>query len=513
VALSVLSQWACARTPWHLPDHNSGYVDEPCGIALTVGKGLMQMAENFSFFQKVNKDFDKAAQFTEYSPGLLEQIKICNSSCHFTFPIKRDNGIIQTIHGWRAEHSHHKLPTKGGLRYSILVNEDEIMALAALMTYKCALVEVPFGGAKGGIQLDRSEYSESELERITRRYTYELIQKNYIGPGVDVPAPDFGTSETEMAWILDTYITMGPEKLNAIACVTGKPIEQNGIYGRREATGRGVVFGLQEACSYADDMKQVGLSPGLQGKTVVVQGFGNVGYHTAKFLTESEARVIGIAEIDGAIYNPKGFDVEKVAMCRAETGSVCHYPDALVIEEPGDSLALACDILVPAALENQITVANASRIQARIIAEAANGPTTTHADAILQKRGILIIPDIYLNAGGVTVSYFEWLRNLSHVQFGRLGRRFEESTHNAMLLAVEKATGYQFSEDERELMHGAEEEDLVNSGLQDTMINAYQEIREIRQQHGNPNVDCRTAAFINAINKIAVSYLQLGIFP
>ncbi len=473
------------------------------------------MAEQFSFFQKVNKSFDKAAQFTSYPPGLLEQIKICNSSCHFTFPIKRDDGSIQTIHGWRAEHSHHKLPTKGGIRYSTLVNEDEIMALAALMTYKCALVDVPFGGAKGGIQLDRKEYSESELERITRRYTYELIQKNYIGPGIDVPAPDFGTSETEMAWILDTYLTIAPEKLDAIACVTGKPIEQNGIHGRRGATGRGVVFGLQEACSFEDDMEQVGLSPGLPGKTVVVQGFGNVGSHTAKFLTEAEAIVIGIAEKGGAIYNPNGFDVDKVTMHRAETGTIRGYPEAVAIQNPKDILEVECDILVPAALENQLTAENAERIKTRIVAEAANGPTTLEADRILRKRGIFIIPDTYLNAGGVTVSYFEWLRNLSHVRFGRLGRRLEESTHNAMLRAVEIATGYQFSNDEREPMHGANEEDLVNSGLQDTMINAYHEIRDIRMQHKDKNVsiDYRTAAYINAIHKIAQSYIQLGIFP
>ncbi|MDE0684320.1 MAG: Glu/Leu/Phe/Val dehydrogenase, partial [Candidatus Poribacteria bacterium] len=294
------------------------------------------MAENSSFFQKVNTDFDKAAQFTDYPPGLLEQIKICNSSCHFTFPIKRDDGTIQTIHGWRAEHSHHKLPTKGGIRYSTLVNEDEIMALAALMTYKCAIVDVPFGGAKGGIQLDRSEYSKSELERITRRYTYELIQKNYIGPGVDVPAPDFGTSETEMAWIFDTYITMAPDKLNAIACVTGKPIEQNGIHGRRGATGRGVAYGLEEACSIEEDMKPLGLTPGLHGKSVIVQGFGNVGYHAAKFLMETDARVIGLIERNGGIYNPKGLDVEKVAMYRADTGSICGYPGTQLIEHPND---------------------------------------------------------------------------------------------------------------------------------------------------------------------------------
>lgn len=473
------------------------------------------MAESFSFFQKVNRDFDKAAQFTEYPRGLLAQIKICNSSCHFTFPIKRDDGTIQTIHGWRAEHSHHKLPTKGGIRYSTLVNEDEIIALAALMTYKCALVDVPFGGAKGGIQLDRREYSESELERITRRYTYELIQKNYIGPGVDVPAPDFGTGETEMAWILDTYFAMAPDKLNAIACVTGKPIEQNGIHGRKGATGRGVVFGLEEACSFAEDMKPLGLSPGLAGKSVVVQGFGNVGYHTAKYLMEADARVIGIIERNGGIYNPQGFDIEKVAIYREETGMIRGYPGAEFIENSNDGLELACDILVPAALENQLTAENAPRIKASIIAEAANGPTTPDADEILQKRGILIIPDTFLNAGGVTVSYFEWLRNLSHVQFGRLGKRYEDQSQHAMRRAVEKATGYQFSEDERELIHGADEEDLVNSGLQDTMITAYQEIRETRMQYRNDknDVDYRTAAFINAIHRIAQSYMQLGIFP
>lgn len=471
------------------------------------------MAETLSFFDKVNRNFDKAAKFTDYPPGLLDQIKICNNSCHFTFPIKRDDGTIHTIHGWRAQHTHHILPTKGGIRYSTLVNEDEIMALAALMTYKCAIVDIPFGGAKGGIQLDRNEYSLRELEKITRRYTYELIQKNFIGPGIDVPAPDFGTSETEMAWILDTYLTMAPEKLDAIACVTGKPIEQNGIQGRKEATGRGVVFGLEEVCSYDEDMKLVGLEKGLQGKTVVIQGFGNVGYHAAKYLTEAGAVVVGIAEIDGAVYNPKGLDIKKLAMFRSETGSIREYPDANFLENPNDSLELECDILIPAALENQITAQNASRIKARIIGEAANGPTTSNAHDMLRKRGVLIIPDTYLNAGGVTVSYFEWLRNLSHVGFGRLARRFEESTYNAMLRAVEKATGYRFSDDERKTIHGADENDLVNSGLQDTMVNAYQEIRETRLKYGKEVVDFRTAAFINAIHKIAQSYMQLGIFP
>ena len=471
------------------------------------------MTENLSFFQKVNENFDKAAKFTDYPRGLLDQIKICNSTCHFTFPIKRDDGTIQTIHGWRAEHSHHKMPTKGGIRYSTLVNEDEIMALAALMTYKCALVNVPFGGAKGGIQLDRNEYSDSELERITRRYTYELIQKNYIGPGVDVPAPDFGTSENEMAWILDTYLSMAQDKLDAIACVTGKPIEQNGIQGRKEATGRGVVYGLEEACSYEEDMKEVGLTAGLRGKSIVVQGFGNVGYHASLYLTQFDANVIGLSEVDGAIYNPKGLCIEKVSAFREETGSICNYPDAMFIENPNDILEVECDILVPAALENQLTAENAPRIKARIVGEAANGPTTAQAHQILQERGTLIIPDTYLNAGGVTVSYFEWLRNLSHVGFGRLARRYEESAYSAMVHFIEQATGYQFSDDQRQAVHGADETDLVNSGLQDTMINAYQEIRETRLKYGRDVVDSRTAAFINAIHKIAQSYMQLGIFP
>lgn len=473
------------------------------------------MAESLSFFQKVNADFDRAARYTEYPSGLLEHIKICNSSCHFTFPVKRDDGTLQTIHGWRAEHSHHSLPTKGGIRYSTLVNEDEIMALAALMTYKCAVVDVPFGGAKGGIQLDRREYSERELERVTRRYTYELIQKNYIGPGIDVPAPDFGTSEREMAWILDTYLTMAPDKLNAIACVTGKPIEQNGIQGRKGATGRGVFYGLQEACSFADDMHTVGLSTGLAGKRVVLQGFGNVGYHAAKFLMEADACVIGIIERSGGIYDPGGFDVEKVAAHREAAGALRGYPCERFMENPNEGLELECDILIPAALENQLTAANAPRIKAAIVAEAANGPTTPTADAILRERGILVIPDTFLNAGGVTVSYFEWLRNLSHVRFGRLGKRFEDQTQHAMRRAIEKASGYTFPEDELELIHGADEEDLVNSGLQDTMITAYQEVRETRMTHSTKTdtVDYRTAAFINAIHKIAQSYMQLGIFP
>ncbi|MCH8294060.1 Glu/Leu/Phe/Val dehydrogenase [Candidatus Poribacteria bacterium] len=471
------------------------------------------MATAIPFFEQVNYNFDKAARFTQHPLDLLTQIKICNSIYHMTFPIKKDDGSIETIHAWRAEHSHHRLPTKGGIRYSTLVNEDEVMALAALMTYKCAIVDVPFGGAKGGIQIDRKKYSDSELERITRRYVYELARKNFIGPGIDVPAPDLGTGEREMAWIVDTYIQLTPEKLDARACVTGKPISQGGVCGRREATGRGVYFGLREVCSFAEDMKPLGLSVGLEGKSVVVQGFGNVGYHAAKFLQESGAVVVGLAEHDGGIHAPEGLDVEAVLAHRNDTGSILNFSGATTLQNPAEVLELECDILIPAALENQITGDNAHRIKAKIIAEAANGPTTAEANDLLAKRGVMIIPDAYLNAGGVTVSYFEWLKNLSHVRLGRVGRRFEETTHTNLLHVIEQATGKKLSEEEiTKLGHGPDEEDLVNSGLEDTMIVAYNEIRETQKQCGEA-VDLRTASFINAINEIAQSYMELGIFP
>ena len=471
------------------------------------------MATMIPFFEQVNLNFDKAARFTKHSDGLLQQIKICNSVYHMTFPIKKDDGTIETIHAWRAEHSHHKLPTKGGIRYSTLVNEDEVMALAALMTYKCAIVDVPFGGAKGGVQIDRKRYSLSELERITRRYTYELIKKNFIGPGIDVPAPDFGTGEREMAWIMDTYMTMTPEKLDVTACVTGKPIAEEGVHGRKEATGRGIYFGLREVCSSAEDMKTLGLQPGLAGKSVAVQGFGNVGYYAAKFLQEGGAVIVGIGEYNGAIHNPRGLDVEKVVSHRSEMGSILNFPGATTHQNPADVLELECDILIPAALENQITRENTARIKAKIVAEAANGPTTFEANESLGKRGVMIIPDTYLNAGGVTVSYFEWLRNLSHVQFGRMGKRFEESMQTSMLKVIQKITGKELTQAEmKELGHGPDEADLVNSGLEDTMIVAYNQIRETQKQNSE-EVDLRTASFINAINKIATSYMELGIFP
>lgn len=471
------------------------------------------MAHKISFFAQVNRNFDKAAVLTNYPPGLLKQIKMCNSVYHMSFPLKRDDGSIETIHAWRAEHSHHKLPVKGGIRYSTEVNEDEVKALAALMTYKCAIVDVPFGGAKGGIKIDRRFYSEGEIERITRRYTYELVRKNFIGAGIDVPAPDYGTGPKEMAWIADTFGALTSGRLDALACVTGKPLAQGGVKGRIEATGRGTFYGIRESCDHVEDMKTLDLRPGLGDKRVIVQGLGNVGYHAAKFLQEGGATIVGIAEYEGAIHKPDGLDVESVFQHRKETGSILEYPGAKDITPSLKILELDCDILVPAALENQITEENASKVKAKIIAEAANGPITSEAHAILKERAILIIPDAYLNAGGVTVSYFEWLKNLSHVRFGRMEKRFEEKTQLELLKAMERVSGKSFSEDEiKSLAHGADEADLVNSGLEETMISSYVDIRQVKENHSN-EIDLRTATFISAIDKISLVYMDMGIFP
>lgn len=468
---------------------------------------------NFSFYQSVEHNFDKAAQYSKHPKGLLEQIKICNSIYKMHFPVRVGNDY-QVIEAYRVQHSHHKLPCKGGIRYSEFVDQDEVMALAALMTYKCAIVDVPFGGAKGGIKIDPKKFNAEELQRVTRRYTTELIKKNFIGPAIDVPAPDYGTGSREMAWILDTYAAFNPGSIDASGCVTGKPITQSGIRGRTEATGRGVFFGTREALSNKDDMKLLKLKPGFEGKKVVVQGLGNVGYHTAKIFQDNGAIIIGLAEYEGAIYDPKGkgFDVDAVVKHRKETGSILNFPGATNILNSADALELECDILAPCALERVIHSGNAAQIKAKIIAEGANGPVTPEAEDILVKKGIMVIPDVYLNAGGVTVSYFEWLKNLSHVRFGRMEKRFQEYSQMNMLNEIEKMTGKKIPKNDINLIvRGADEIDIVNSGLEETMINAYQSIREAWKT--NKTVDLRSAAFFVAIEKVAVAYLELGIFP
>ena len=468
--------------------------------------------EMTNLLENVSSYFDEAAKLTNHPEGLLGQIKACNSVYAIQFPFRTERGY-EVIRAWRAQHSHHKVPVKGGIRFAEDANEDEVVALASLMTYKCAVMDVPFGGAKGAIKINPQKYTTEELERITRRYTAELIKKNFIGPGLDVPAPDYGTGQKEMAWVADTYAAFHPGQIDALACVTGKSVSQGGIRGRLEATGRGICFGLREVVSHADDMKQLGLTPGLENKSLVIQGLGNVGYHAARFCQLSGGWIVGLAEYEGAIANPQGLDVEAVMRHRKETGSILNFPGATNLLNRNAALELECDILIPAALENQITEDNAPHVRARIVAEGANGPTTAAAEQILLRNNVLVVPDIYLNAGGVTVSYFEWLKNLSHVRFGRMGKRFEQKSFENVVDVLEKTTGKQLSPPERKAVaRGADEIDIVNSGLEETMVNAYQQIHEIWKS--DPKVKTlRTAAFISAIDKIALAYMELGIFP
>lgn len=471
------------------------------------------MSNKISFFDSVSRNFDRAAQATDIPQGLLEQIKACSNVYQMSFPVRIGNSI-QVFEAFRVQHSLHRLPTKGGIRFSMQVDQQEVMALASLMTYKCALVDVPFGGAKGGVKINPREYTVDQLERITRRYTTELIRKNFIGPGLDVPAPDVGTGEREMAWILDTYLAFKGDDINAAGCVTGKPVGQNGIRGRGTATGRGVYFGVREACNNEKEMKKLGLTTGTAGKTVVVQGLGKVGRSAASILqNEGDVKIVGITEFEGAIYSENGIDIAELLAHREKTGSILDFPGAKNLPSREAGLELECDILIPAALENQITAENAPRIKAKILAEAANGPTTADANDILLKKGVYIIPDIYLNAGGVTVSYFEWLKNLSHRRFGRMEKRFTQNTNRAILDAVEEMTGKSASQRDREIIvRGADEIDLVNSGLEETMITAYAQIAETYEKNDRIQ-DMRSAAFVTALEKIASDYKNLGVFP
>ena len=468
-----------------------------------------------SFYASVEHYFDKAAPLTGINPGLLEHIKSCNSVFRMNFPIKIGNEL-RVIEAYRVQHSHHRTPTKGGIRYSNHVNQDEVMALAALMTYKCALVDVPFGGAKGGVKINPWEYPAEVLEQITRRYTFELIKHNMIGPAIDVPAPDYGTSAREMAWIYDTYRAFKGSDIDAAGCVTGKPVHQQGVRGREEATGRGVFYGIRECFAIEEDMKALGMTPGLAGKTMVIQGLGNVGSYTGIIAAEEGGvKIIAIGEVEGGIYKADGIDIREAIRIRKESGSLLNYPGATVIpkEDRDKVLEIECDILVPAALESVITRHNADKIKAKVIAEAANGPISALAGDVLTKKNMLIIPDMYLNAGGVTVSYFEWLKNLSHSRFGRMEKRFNQTQFAGIINMVEEYTGKTINAQEKAMIaRGADEIDLVRSGLEETMITAYHAIRNTWKSNNNIE-DMRTAAFVTAIMKISNDYESLGIWP
>ena len=465
-----------------------------------------------SFRDSVDMMFNRAAGLMDLPPGMMEKIRIANSTYTVRFGVKL-RGQIMTFTGYRSVHSEHAEPVKGGIRYAMNVNQNEVEALAALMTYKCALVEVPFGGSKGGLCIDPNEWEEDELERITRRFAYELIKRDLINPAQNVPAPDMGTGAREMAWIADAYKRIKNDDINARACVTGKPRNLGGIAGRVEATGRGVEYALQEFFRHKQDVEKAGLSGTLDGKRVVVQGLGNVGYHAAKFLEEEDGcKIVGIIERDGALINDAGMNVEAVKAHIAETGGVTGFPDAEHVMHGSAVLEYDCDILIPAALESTINLENAERIKASLIIEAANGPVTAGADEILRKKGCVIIPDMYANAGGVTVSYFEWVKNLSHIRFGRMQRRQQEAASMLLVDEIEAMTGKSFAPNKRDkMLQGADELSLVRSGLDDTMRIAYQSMAEVWREREHEGVDLRTAAFLISIDRVAQSYKSLGL--
>jgi len=469
-----------------------------------------------SFRESVDLMFNRAVGLMDLTPGLEEKIRVCNATYTVRFGV-RLRGQIHTFTGYRSVHSEHMEPVKGGIRYATSVSQDEVEALAALMTYKCALVETPFGGSKGGLCVDPRDWDEPELEAITRRFAYELAKRDLIHPAQNVPAPDMGTGEREMAWIADQYRRMNTTDINAAACVTGKPAHAGGIQGRVEATGRGVQYALREFFRHPEDIAKAGLSGTLDGKRVVVQGLGNVGYHAAKFLRDEDgARIVGIVERDGALVDDTGLDVDAVRNWIARHGGVTGYADAEYVAQGAKVLEHDCDILIPAALEGVINLTNAERIKAPLIIEAANGPVTSGADDLLRAKGTVIIPDMYANAGGVTVSYFEWVKNLSHIRFGRMQRRQEEARHQLIVaelerLSKDKELGWTLSPDFKDrYLRGADELELVRSGLDDTMRSAYQSMREV--WHARQDVhDLRVAAYLVAIDRVAESYKAKGL--
>jgi len=475
------------------------------------GNFPMTNAKEPSFRESVELMFNRAADLVDISPGLKEKIRICNSTYTVRFGV-RLRGDVHTFTGYRSVHSEHMEPVKGGIRFAMSVNQDEVEALAALMTFKCALVEAPFGGSKGGLCIDPRDWEEHELEQITRRFAYELAKRDLIHPSQNVPAPDMGTGEREMAWIADQYARMNTTDINSRACVTGKPLNAGGIQGRVEATGRGVQYALQEFFRHKEDVTMAGLSGTLDGKRVVVQGLGNVGYHAAKFLSEEDGSIIThVIERDGAVHNPDGLNIDDLRAHIASTGGVKGFEGASYSENGADALEEACDILIPAAMEAVINLGNAADVKAPLIIEAANGPITAGADEILRKNGTVIIPDMYANAGGVTVSYFEWVKNLSHIRFGRMERRQEEARHQLLIDELERVEGHDLSDGfKQKYLHGAGELELVRSGLDDTMRAAYGAMREVFHSRDDVN-DLRVAAYLVAIDRVSAGYRAKGL--
>ena len=438
-----------------------------------------------NFLQSFEEFYESAAKHLDIPKGLSDQIKSCDSVYHLRFPITLDNGEIEVIDAWHGEHSHHRSPLKGGIRYSSLVNEDEVKVLASLMTFKCALVNVPFGGGKGGIKVDSKNYTDNELEKITRRYTFELFSRNSLGPNTYVPSTDYGTTSREMNWIYSTFKTLSNSNIDSAASVTSKSVTQEGVNGRTEATGRGVYIGIRELLNDEREISRAGLKSGIEGKRIIVQGFGNVGYHAALFLYEAGAIITGVCEYNGSIYSDKGINPSELKKWLKEGNKIHDFETCETSEDPWFAFYKECDILIPAALEEVINATNMYKIKAKIIAEGANGPVTFEADKYLTNSGVIVLPDLYLNSGGVIVSYFEWLKNLNHVRWGRI-----ENQGNNNLKEI----------------------DLINNALNETMTQAFGELSEKRNSTGK-YISYRQAAYRLGIEKIANTYIEMGLFP
>ena len=465
---------------------------------------------NQDFLDSTNKLFDQALSYTEISPDLATRIRVSNSTYTINFGVKLRKEI-HTFTGWRSVHSEHFEPAKGGIRYDINASQEEVEALAALMTYKCAIIEVPYGGSKGALKINPKEWTKPEIEKITRRFAQELIKRDLIHPAQNVPAPDVGTGAEEMAWIADEYRRIHPTDINALACVTGKPTQKGGLVGRSEATGRGVQYIIREFFRHEEDYLKAGFKGGLKDKKVVLQGLGNVGYHAAKFLQEEDGcRIVCVMEHNGAILNPDGLNIEKIKSHQSEHGSFEGCSEGKFEANTSEFLTMECDILIPAAKENVIDKTIAQDIKAKLIVEAANGPITFEADGLLNERNVTIIPDIMANAGGVAVSYFEWIRNLRHIRFGRLEKRRNAFQFDTLISAIETMTGKEMPDKFKEqFIEGANEIDLVRSGLDDMMREAYQKVRQSMIENDIPNL--RTAAYKVALDRIATSYDSIGL--
>ncbi|MDA7923410.1 Glu/Leu/Phe/Val dehydrogenase [Candidatus Pelagibacter sp.] len=463
-----------------------------------------------SFKDNVNLHVDKSAKLLNFSDDLLEHLKSTHSLIKVNVGVVLD-GKINNFTGWRAVHSEHILPTKGGLRYSETVDQDDTEALASLMTYKCAIVNIPFGGAKGGLKINPKNYTMPQLREITKAFASKLINKGFISPALNVPAPDVGTSEREMEWILETYKTLKPDDINYRGCVTGKPLHRGGIAGRTEATGRGIEEVVREIFRHEDVVKEAGLKNELKNNEIIVQGFGNVGSNLAKHLyNRDNAKIIAIGEFDGYLYNKKGIDINALIEFFKKNKSINNPKLGEFKNNPSELLELDCDILIPAALENAITVDNVDKIKTKLIIEAANGPISFEADQKLFEKGVMIIPDIYVNAGGVVVSYFEWVKDISHIRFGRVEKRFQEQKILDIIDLIDKKTNTKTDFDTiKKIIHGADEEDLAFSGLEDSMRNAFIEIYNAKKQIKR---SFRDSAYYVSLKKIRNFYTVEG-FP